>query len=61
MNQEVYEIMVNLKEMFQEQARTERFVTTKALVSCKMTPSSPVSAYVPKMKGYLDTLERLDV
>ena len=52
---------MNLKEMFQVQARTERFATTKALISCRMTPGTPVSAYVLKMKGYLDALERLDV
>ena len=29
--------------MFQEQARHERFVTTKALTSCKMAPGTLVS------------------
>ena len=53
--------MVHLKEMFQEQARHERFMTTKALTSCRMTPGMPVSTHVLKMKGYLDTLEKLDV
>ena len=61
MDQEAYEIMVHLKEMFQEQARHERFVTTKALTSCRMTPGTPVSAHVLKMKGYLETLEKLEV
>ena len=58
---EAFEIMTHLKEMFQEQARHERFVTTKALTSCKMAPSTSVSAHVLKMKGYIDTLEKLDV
>ena len=40
---EAYEIMTDFKEMFQEQARHERFVTTKALTSCKMAPGTPVS------------------
>ena len=57
---EAYAIMVNLKEMFQEQARHERFMTTKALTSCKMAPGTSVSAHVLKMKGYIDTLEKLD-
>ena len=61
MNQEAYEIMVNLKNMFQVQARNERFVATKALSSCRMTPGTSASAHVLKMKGYLDTLERLEV
>ena len=58
---EAFEIMTCLKEMFQEQARHERFVTTKALTSCKMAPSTSVSAHILKMKGYIDTLEKLDV
>ena len=58
---EAFEIMTHLKEMFQEQARHERFVTTKALTSCKMALGTSVSAHVLKMKGYIDTLEKLDV
>ena len=50
---EAYEIMTHLKEMFQEQARRERFVTTKALTSCKMALGTSVSAHVLKMKGYI--------
>ena len=57
---EAFEIMTHLKEMFQEQARHERFVTTKALTSCKMALGTSVSAHVLKMKGYIDTLEKLD-
>ncbi|XP_021631812.1 uncharacterized protein LOC110629206 [Manihot esculenta] len=55
-----FAIMVHLKEMFQEQAR-QRFVTTKALTSCKMALGTPVSSHVLKMKWYLDTLEKLNV
>ena len=58
---EAYEIMTHLKEMFQEQVRHERLVTTKAFTSCKMALGTLVSAYVLKMKGYIDTLEKLDV
>ena len=58
---EAYEIMTHLKEMFQEQARHERFLTTKALTSFKMAPGTSVSAHVLKMKGYINTLEKLDV
>ena len=60
-NQDAYTIMKNLKEMFQQQARHERFVTSKALTTCRMTPGTPVSTHVLKMKGYLDTLDKLDV
>ena len=58
---EAYEIMTHLKEIFQEQACHESFVTNKALTSCKMAPCTSVSAHVLKMKGYIDTLEKLDV
>ena len=33
---EAYEMAAHLKEMFQQQARQERYETTKALHSCKM-------------------------
>ena len=56
---EAFEMMAHLKEMFQEQARQERFATTKALNACKMTPGTSVSAHVLKMKGYIDHLDKL--
>ena len=56
---EAYEIIGQLKEMFQEQARLERYATTKAFNSCKMAAGSSVSAHILKMKSYLDHLEKL--
>ena len=56
---EVFDMIVHLKGMFQEQARQERFTTTKALNACKMTPGTSVSAHVPKMKGLIDRLDKL--
>ena len=56
---EAYDMIVHLKEMFQEQARHERFVVTKELNSCKMDLGSSVSAHVLKMKSYIDRLEKL--
>ena len=41
---EAYQMWVSLKEMFQARARHERYVTTKALTTCKMAPGTPVSA-----------------
>ncbi|KAK9144304.1 hypothetical protein Sjap_004207 [Stephania japonica] len=49
----------NAKEMFQQQARQERFETVKNLYSCKMTEGASVSPHVLKMKGYVDQLDRL--
>ncbi|MCR2847895.1 retrotransposon gag domain-containing protein [Weizmannia coagulans] len=56
---EAYDIIASLKEMFQQQARQERYETIKALHSCKMAEGAPVSPYILKMKGYIDHLERL--
>ncbi|KAL6508327.1 hypothetical protein OROHE_021869 [Orobanche hederae] len=56
---EAYEMMGQLKEMFQEQARQERFATTKALNGSKMSSGISVSAHVLKMKGHIEHLERL--
>ena len=56
---EAFDMMVHLKGMFQEQARHERFTTTKALNACKMTPGTSVCAHVLKMKGLIDQLDKL--
>ena len=58
---EAFTMMARLKEMFQEQARIERFATIKALLSCKMVADISVSPHVLKMKGYLDHLEKLNL
>ena len=50
---EAFEIMNHLKEMFQEQARQERFLTMKALNECKMAHGTSVSSHVLKIKVIL--------
>ena len=54
-----YDMIIHLKELFQQQARTERFDTVRALHSCKMEEGGNVSTHVLKMKSHLDHLERL--
>ena len=54
-----YEILVELKTMFQQQAQQELFETVKAFHVCKQEEGQSVSSYVLKMKGYLDQMERL--
>ncbi|KAJ9561476.1 hypothetical protein OSB04_006636 [Centaurea solstitialis] len=54
-----YDMANQLKDMFQRQARQERYDNVKALSECKMTPGSSVSVHVLKMKSYIDQLERL--
>ena len=43
----------------QEQARLERYATSKALFSCKMVAGSSVSTHVLKMKSHIVRLEKL--
>ncbi|KAL4290252.1 hypothetical protein GQ457_14G014440 [Hibiscus cannabinus] len=52
-----YEMIQNLKEIYEGQARQERYETSKALFHCKMSEGSPVGAHVIKMMGYIQTLE----
>ena len=54
-----YEMLQNLREIYEGQARQERYETSKALFQCKMTEGSPVAAYVIKMMGYIQSLEKL--
>ncbi|KAD5962114.1 hypothetical protein E3N88_13587 [Mikania micrantha] len=54
-----FDMITQLKEMFQEQAHHERFETMKSLMGCQMQEGSSVSTHVLKMKSYIDQLERL--
>ncbi|KAL4302552.1 hypothetical protein GQ457_10G011590 [Hibiscus cannabinus] len=54
-----YEMIQNIKEIYEGQARQERYETTKALFQCKMSEGSPVGAHVIKMMVYIQTLEKL--
>ncbi|KAK9025078.1 hypothetical protein V6N11_064977 [Hibiscus sabdariffa] len=54
-----YEMIHNLKEIYEGKARQERYETSKALFQCKMSEGSPVGAHVIKMMGYIQTLEKL--
>ena len=54
-----YEMLQNLREIYEGQARQERYETSKALFQCKMTEGSPVGAHVIKMMGYIQSLEKL--
>ncbi|GJZ36835.1 retrotransposon protein, putative, ty1-copia subclass [Tanacetum coccineum] len=54
-----FEILQELKTMFQQQAEQELFETVKAFHACKQEEGQFVSTYVLKMKAYLDQIERL--
>ncbi|KAJ9551914.1 hypothetical protein OSB04_015959 [Centaurea solstitialis] len=59
MNTNAYDMIRQLRDMFQTQARTERYDATRALNTCKMAKGTSASAHVMKMKRLLDHLERL--
>lgn len=54
-----FEMLRELKTMFQQQAEQELFETVKSFHVCKQEDGQSVSSYVLKMKGYLDRMERL--
>jgi hypothetical protein len=56
-----FDMNFQLQEMFQEQARQERFETVRSLMACKHMEGTSVCAHVQKMKGYIDRLENLGV
>ncbi|KAJ9540760.1 hypothetical protein OSB04_027266 [Centaurea solstitialis] len=58
-NANAYDMIRQLRDMFQTQARTERYDATKAFNECKMVKGTSVSDHVMKMKRHLDHLERL--
>lgn len=57
--QEAYNMIVALKDMFQTQARTERFNVSKAFLECKLSEGAAVGPHVIKMVGYSQSLEKL--
>ncbi|KAK8593576.1 hypothetical protein V6N12_045653 [Hibiscus sabdariffa] len=58
-NMVAYEMIQNLKEIYEGQTRQERYETSKALFQCKMSEGSSVGAHVIKMMGCIQTLEKL--
>ncbi|KAK8690816.1 hypothetical protein V6N13_074342 [Hibiscus sabdariffa] len=56
-----YEMIQNLKEIFEGQARQERYETSKDLFQCKMSEGIRVGAHVINMMGYIQTLEKLSL
>ncbi|KAK8713250.1 hypothetical protein V6N13_148472 [Hibiscus sabdariffa] len=53
-----YEMIQNLKEIFEGKASQERYETSKDLFQCKMSEGTPVGAHVIKMMGYIQMLEK---
>jgi len=58
-NHAAYDISIALNDMFQAEARTERFQVSKAFVDCKLAEGATVGPHVIKMVGYTQRLEKL--
>ncbi|CAD6253421.1 unnamed protein product [Miscanthus lutarioriparius] len=58
-NHAAYNMIVALNDMFQTQARTERFSVSKAFVESKLAEGATVGPHVIKMVGYTQRLEKL--
>ncbi|GKE58652.1 hypothetical protein Tco_1497837 [Tanacetum coccineum] len=58
-NSSPYDMIKDLKSMFEKQAGVERFDLIQTFHACKQEEGKPVVAYVLQMKGYVDQLEHL--
>nr|GEZ62721.1 hypothetical protein [Tanacetum cinerariifolium] len=58
-NYSPYEMLQELRSMFEKQARVERFDLIQTFHACKQEEGKSVTTYVLQMKGYVDQLERL--
>src|SRR3989337_1929205 len=56
-----YEMFQELKLIFQENARIERYEVSNKFYSCKMEENNSVSEHVLKMSGYYNRLNQLGV
>ncbi|GKE05650.1 retrotransposon protein, putative, ty1-copia subclass [Tanacetum coccineum] len=59
-NSSPYDMIKELKAVFEKQAGVERFELIQTFHACKQEEGKPVAAYVIQMKGYVDQLEHLD-
>src|SRR3954470_14491739 len=55
-----FEILEELKTMFQTQARSERYEISEKFFNCKMEEGSSVSEHAIKMSDYTQRLEQLE-
>jgi hypothetical protein len=56
-----FETVNELKDLFQQQARAERYEISQALIDCKMAEGSSFSDHVIKLQGYIQRLEALGI
>jgi hypothetical protein len=58
-NHVAHNMTMALRDMFQTQARTERFNVSKDFLKCKIAEGTTVGPHVIKMVGYSQRLEKL--
>nr|GEW10246.1 zinc finger, CCHC-type [Tanacetum cinerariifolium] len=58
-NYSSYDMLQELKSMFEKQAGVERFDLIQTFHACKEEEGKPVGAYIIKMKDYVEQLEHL--
>ncbi|GJT14461.1 retrotransposon protein, putative, ty1-copia subclass [Tanacetum coccineum] len=58
-NSSPYDMIKELKSMFEKQAGVERFDLIQTFHACKQEEGKPVAAYVLRMKAYVDQPEHL--
>ena len=58
-NMDAYDMITSLKSMFENQARIERFKTSKTLFASKLAEGEPVSPHVIKMVGQIESLAKM--
>ena len=56
---EAHDMIVALQDMFQTQAKTERFNVSKVFVETKLAEGGAMGPHVIKMVGYTHSLEKL--
>jgi hypothetical protein len=54
-----YTMIQGLHEMFENQARAERYNISTSLFACMLAKGSPISPHVIKMMGYIETFNKL--
>ncbi|XP_056695011.1 uncharacterized protein [Spinacia oleracea] len=59
-NSDAYQIISELKNMFQDQARIERFETQRLILETRLKKGEPVSPHVLKMIGLFENMRALD-
>ena len=60
MDTNTYDMCVQLKNMFQEQARVERFKVTKSLLSHKLTEGGSMGTHMLRLTSDVVQLEKLN-